>query len=81
MYKKSAKKISNKATLVDSKPSVVASRPTTSKQNYIHQSTFSIQQGKTTTSQPKKQGTSGQATVVAVRRKASQSSTLQTEMA
>jgi hypothetical protein len=54
MYKKSAKKISNKATLVDSKPSVVASRPTTSKQNYIHQSTFSIQQGKTTTSQPKK---------------------------
>jgi hypothetical protein len=31
MYKKSAKKISNKATLVDSKPSVVASRPTTSK--------------------------------------------------
>jgi hypothetical protein len=31
MYKKSAKKISNKGTIVDNKPSVVASRPTTSK--------------------------------------------------
>ena len=59
MYRKSAKKVSNKGTISDSKPSVAVTRPTTSKQSYMHQPSYSVQQNKAVVSQSKKPSVSG----------------------